>query len=431
MGHLFLFWPTLALVAFHLGVASTLFRRGMGVMVVLWLLTHERVFPRVGLAFACLGMVWSTALLPSAWKPLSWRAYRVQAQEARVMLRRSSLVWAERTSAFVEGRLELGIGERNAVFARALLLGGRLHSSKDAALARQAGVSHLTAVSGANLLFLLGILRLPFSGVRRWWMRWLLESVLAIAFVVATGGASSMMRAGVMWLFAASAPFIGRRYTFGRGLVITSWMFTVWQPWGWWFDIGLLLSSAACVGLLHASYESRDRGALATLCITQVLVSLWTMLVSWWIFPEWTWNGLLGTLLLSPFVNVLQGLTVVCLLFPFESLQHFLGILLDQAWRVMELIAVSGGVFARPSWRLWLIAGVGIALILRLIHKILPSWGCSITEWFGRTAGKASFPLGVRLFCVTEWLDRDPRLAFFLIVSMLRRSARQQQTNHS
>lgn len=424
MGHLFLYWPTLALVAFHLGVASTVFRRGMGVMVVLWLLTHERLIPRAVLAFACLGMVWSTALLPSAWKPLSWRAYRVQAQEARVMLRRPALVWAERTSAFVEERLERVVGERNAVFARALLLGGKLHSSRDAALARQAGVSHLTAVSGANLLFLLGILRFPFRGVRRWWIRWLLESLLAIAFVVATGGASSMIRAGLMWLCAASAPYIGRRYTFGRGLVITSWIFTLCQPWGWWFDIGLLLSSAACVGLLHASYESQDRGALATLCITQVLVSLWTMLVSWWIFPEWTWNGLLGTLLLSPFVNVLQGLTVACLLLPVTSLQRLLGVLLDQAWRVMEVIALSGGVLARPSWRLWLIAGVGGVLSLRLIHKILQRWGCSITESVGRSPRERASSLAITVFFVTEWFDRDPRLAFHLIISMLRRSAR-------
>lgn len=233
-----------------------------------------------------------------------------------------------------------------------------------------------------------------------------------------------MIRAGLMWLCAASAPYIGRRYTFGRGLVITSWIFTLCQPWGWWFDIGLLLSSAACVGLLHASYESQDRGALATLCITQVLVSLWTMLVSWWIFPEWTWNGLLGTLLLSPFVNVLQGLTVACLLFPVTSLQRLLGVLLDQAWRVMEVIALSGGVLARPSWRLWLIAGVGGVLSLRLIHKILQRWGCSITESVGRSPRERASSLAITVFFVTEWFDRDPRLAFHLIISMLRRSAR-------
>ncbi len=431
MWRFFCYWPSLALLGFHLGVATELFRDGALLLGLAGVLMREKGLPLVFVGFVCLGGLWAEWTLPDTWKPLSLTAYVWRDRSARVMLDRPAFAWATRVQQRTDALLTDGMGKRNGVFTRALLMGGSLTSSQDAALARRAGVSHLAAVSGANLVFLLGMIRLPFRGIRRWWLRWLVESALACGLVVVTGGTASMLRAGVMWLFAASAPLVGRRYHPGRSLVLTVWIVSLFQPWSAWFDIGLMLSCAACVGLVFGAEESRDRGWFSQLLITQLAVGAWTMLVSWWIFPEWTWNGLLGTLFLSPLVTVIQGITILALLFPAKIFFVPLTFFVESSWSIMTYVADLGGTLGQPRERFLWVGIVGACVVLRLIHKISASWGLDITNLFVRSPDGASKWATIRAIPWTDIFDREPDLGFFVIASMLRRSARTQQTDHS
>lgn len=425
MWRFFCYWPGLSLAAFQLGVASALFRGGGCLLWYSLLFTQEQLLPKRVALIMCLGVLWTGWLLPTNWKPIPLAAYIWRDRTSLPMLSKTTFTWAKQTQTLIEARLTPEIERRSAMLARGLLVGGSLASKQDAELARNAGVTHLVAVSGANLIFLLGVIRFPFRAIKRWWVRWIIESLLAIGLVVITGATSSMLRAGLMWMLASSAVYLGRKYSMGQGLVLAAWLFSIFQPWGMWLDVGFQLSYAACIGLIHAEKEAVNKGMIAQAGITQLTVGAWTLPISWWIFPRWTWNGFIGTLLLSPLVMCIQLLTILALLVPFTGLRLILDLFLQAIWSLMSWVQMIGTTFEQPVLRFWMIGITLIVLGMRLIHKILQTSERSMTNLLVTKEDlrrKASWKY---LFLMPFLLDREPDLAFFLMTSMLRKSARQ------
>lgn len=112
------------------------------------------------------------------------------------------------------------------------------------------GTVHIFAISGAHVgmlaLMIAGLLRALRIPLTRWFL--FLAPLLAI-YVVATGAATSAVRAGIMAVLMLAAPFCRRRPDAVSGLAVAAIAILLAAP-GQLGDLGFLLSFTAVAGLL-------------------------------------------------------------------------------------------------------------------------------------------------------------------------------------
>jgi competence protein ComEC len=112
------------------------------------------------------------------------------------------------------------------------------------------GLTHLTAVSGANLTLLLAFLLTVARcvGVRGWWLR-ILGLAGVIIFVALCRTEPSVLRAAAMGLVALAALGSGSRAAGGRNLAVASMILLLLDPF-LSRSIGFALSVLACAGIV-------------------------------------------------------------------------------------------------------------------------------------------------------------------------------------
>lgn len=128
---------------------------------------------------------------------------------------------------------------------------------------KRSGLSHLTAVSGANVLLLVLLLNwaLGVFGIQVR-MRFWLTVAAVIGYAVVCGGSASVVRAAVMGVCSLVAGFAGRASSRLHALAIAAVVLMLLDPWAY-LDPGAQLSFAAVVGIFLLA--ARVRAQLAVL----------------------------------------------------------------------------------------------------------------------------------------------------------------------
>ena len=116
---------------------------------------------------------------------------------------------------------------------------------------RDSGLSHLTAVSGQNVAFVIAAAGPLLRRLSAWW-RWAATCALVAWFVVLTRFEPSVLRAGVMAGFGATAFVLGRRQHPLRLVALAVMALVVVDPllvWslGFWLSVGATVG-VTCVG---------------------------------------------------------------------------------------------------------------------------------------------------------------------------------------
>jgi competence protein ComEC len=115
-----------------------------------------------------------------------------------------------------------------------------------------AGLSHITAVSGMNVVILSGILMSLFIGLGLWRQQafWL-ALVFIWLFVLLVGLPASAVRAGIMASLFLSAQFLGRQNMAWRAMILAAAAMLALNPLLLRYDIGFQLSFLAVAGLIY------------------------------------------------------------------------------------------------------------------------------------------------------------------------------------
>jgi competence protein ComEC len=150
---------------------------------------------------------------------------------------------------------------------------------------RASGLSHLTAVSGQNVAFLLAAAMPLLRRLRPWW-RWAATVGLIGWFMAVTRFEPSVLRAGVMAILATTAFVLGRQPRPIRLVAIAVTMLVLADPLLAW-SVGFWLSVGATVGVCVAGpwWTARLpgpvwlRGSLGVTLGAQVGVALPSVLV--------------------------------------------------------------------------------------------------------------------------------------------------------
>ncbi|MBI2056394.1 MAG: ComEC/Rec2 family competence protein [Candidatus Sungbacteria bacterium] len=152
-----------------------------------------------------------------------------------------------------EEKIDLFFPEPHAALLKGLLLGERALLPEDFLNALKAtGTTHIVALSGYNIT-LVGALMLRFLlkfAVPFRAAFWIACMLIAL-FVVMTGAAASVVRAGIMGVLVLVAQQEGRAYHMTNALVFAAMLMIVQNPYILRFDTGFQLSFLATCGILY------------------------------------------------------------------------------------------------------------------------------------------------------------------------------------
>ncbi|MEP7201147.1 MAG: ComEC/Rec2 family competence protein [Ilumatobacteraceae bacterium] len=112
---------------------------------------------------------------------------------------------------------------------------------------RVSGLSHLTAVSGENVVFVIAAASPLLRRLRPWW-RWAATLGLIGWFMALTRFEPSVLRAGIMAMLGSSAFVVGRQQSVVRLLALTVAILVMVDPMLVW-SVGFWLSTGATAGV--------------------------------------------------------------------------------------------------------------------------------------------------------------------------------------
>ena len=122
---------------------------------------------------------------------------------------------------------------------------------------RASGLSHLTAVSGENVAFVLAAASPLLRRLRPWW-RWAATLGLIGWFMMLTRFEPSVLRAGVMAMLGSSSFVLGRQQSVVRLLALTVTVLVLVDPMLVW-SVGFWLSTGATAGVCVVAPRLADR----------------------------------------------------------------------------------------------------------------------------------------------------------------------------
>ncbi len=189
---------------------------------------------------------------------------------------------------------------------------------------KNAGLTHIIAVSGSNVMIVVLALGKLFSMLG--WSRKRAFAALSaslVLFVVFVTPQAPVVRAAIMGWLMGLAPLVGRLPTGSRLLLVSAAVFVFWQPQSLVFDPSFALSFLAVIGLM--TWGSWLDGLLEKRIPNEILretlsatfgATLMTAPYSAWAFGQTSIFGLLTNLVAVPLVPWVMGSGLLVAIIP-------------------------------------------------------------------------------------------------------------------
>lgn len=253
------------------------------------------------------------------------------------------------------------------------------------------GLTHLTAVSGANLTLLLAFLvgAARWVGVRGWWLRGV-AVIGVVVFIALCRTEPSVLRAaamGVVGLVALGSGGSGRAAL--RQLSLACSALLLVDPW-LSRSAGMALSALACAGIIWWSPRWAARMAwapswLGPLVTVPLAAQLATQPVVTGLSGSISWAAVAANLLAGPFVGptTVLGFAAAGASLVHPALATVLGF--AAAWSVQPIVLIARAGAELPGASSgWPVGGASVALLVlaclllvRLVPWVLARWWAS------------------------------------------------------
>lgn len=259
-----------------------------------------------------------------------------------------------------------------------ILYGERGLSRATKVAVRRSGLSHLIAVSGANVTIMLAaVLRLlkPLKWTKR--QRFVVISGCLILFVLFVNPQPPVTRAAIMGWLLALAPMVGRLPDTRHILLVAAVGFTAWRPEALLFDPSFALSFLAMIGLQTYGtktaewVEARIRSPMiAELVGSTVGAMLLTTPYAMWAFGQLSLIGLVSNLFAVPLIPWAMALGTIILFLPWPPLVSAAEFFLQAILKTAELsasapVGIWEEVLVSPAFM------TGCYLVLALLWKMV------------------------------------------------------------
>ncbi len=288
---------------------------------------------------------------------------------------------------YVSDTLYKEMANDNATVVNALLTGNKLNFSNELSQSvKNAGVSHVMAVSGLHLSIIIGTLN-RFLNIfcKNKYIRFCITTLAILMIAAVCGFTMSVMRAGFMLLFSYISIFFGRERDSVSALGMAVILLLIHSPFAL-YSVALQLSSLATFGIIVIApsivtvikdvlkIKYRLFLELLQLCIVTASATIMTLPVSIYNFSCISSVSLLSNLLINHAVSAVLSLSVAALVIllvrPFDVIARFLFLLCGFITRyitaVIKLLGTENAAFSIDQ-RFSVIAWCIIIVLLILI----------------------------------------------------------------
>lgn len=222
---------------------------------------------------------------------------------------------------------------------------------------RAAGLSHLTAVSGANVAYLLLFINLLLK--RRTPRQIALTSALALAlFAAVVGPEPSILRASISGAIGVLALYTGHRKqalpALGAGIILLILICPTFAT-----SPGFTLSVTATLALIVAAAPVRDRlhhrahipGRIADILSLSLVAHLATLPLTVLFFGQISTCGIIANMVVAPTLPIITALGMLGILT--SALQPAIGAsIIVLAWPAIRWVELIGTTLGTGSWTL-------------------------------------------------------------------------------
>lgn len=313
------FWPHTPVPIVEASILAAVFIAGY-----LLVDNNRSRFALVCLLMILFGILRFDAIRPDladSVRPLDAKGFAYTRQVATNDLER----WMENHRNAMSARIRSVLpGDDGALLAG--ILYGERSLSKDAKQDfKNAGLTHIIAVSGSNVMIVVLALGKLFSLLG--WSRKKSFAALTLAlilFVLFVTPQAPVVRAAIMGWLMGLAPLVGRLPSSNRLLLVSAAAFVFWQPQSLVFDPSFALSFLAVIGLM--TWGSWLDGLLEKKIPSEILretlsatfgATLMTAPYSAWAFGQASIFGLLTNLAAVPLVPWVMGSGLLVVIFPY------------------------------------------------------------------------------------------------------------------
>ena len=241
---------------------------------------------------------------------------------------------------------------------------------------RDSGLSHLCAVSGQNVAFLLLLIR-PLTARRHRVVSWGITLGVIAWFVVVTRGEPSIMRAAVMAGMVSTYALIGTQVNSRIVLARTVTVLLLIDPMLAW-SVGFALSVGATAGLAWLSVRSGEIFTSGQTVASTFAAQVGTTPVSLLVFGTVPVVSLVANPLAIPVAGIVMtiGLPLAVLAAVFPVLTDPVGALLTLPVVWVDLVARISSTIAPTGWvhlAMWLVVLVGVYGLWRRARATHPA----------------------------------------------------------
>lgn len=260
---------------------------------------------------------------------------------------------------------------------------------------KEVGLSHVMAVSGANMA-LLGqvVLSILYFLPIRW--RYLMTIIFIVLFSGIVGVSAAVIRAALMAIIGAFASLSGQRYWSSRAFIFVLVVVFIFNPLIILYDVGFQLSCAATASLLFLNpkllllFDFVPFRSLRNLIATTTTVSLGTLPIILYYFSVWHPLSLLVNIFLLPLISMLSMVLYflfILLFLPF--IQSIIGVLISSVLStLLELIQSLASVSSSLVLTWKLSAPILFLSYFLLIFLIAENGWCGIISRVKSLIGK-------------------------------------------
>ncbi len=271
--------------------------------------------------------------------------------------------------------------DRSAAIVTALVLGDRSMLPEEYVSAfRNAGVSHMLALSGFHVMVLIGCLEYLFKKLRiRRGVADILLWPFLLFYTALTGFTASFIRALLMYALRRTARRFGREYDPLTSLLVTAAVMLVFKPL-YIYDVSFLLSFAAVGGIIlftngwtkDPEKRKKHRNTLLTKLRSAVFLSvaaqLGTLPLAATCFNSIPVLSLLSNLILLPLLTVvypyLLAITGLACLLPVGAVQ-IAGLPVKIICTIADFFGSLPNAYVTcPNWNQWLILLYALIMVL-------------------------------------------------------------------
>lgn len=239
---------------------------------------------------------------------------RMQLSSAEPMRMNNSLLGIRQ---YFDSRLSKHIRDPERALISGILFGGSSQFSRDwKQVFRLTGTTHVVAVSGANLVFVIQWLEIGmhFAQLRRR-SRIILNAAIITIYVLITGAAASVVRAAIMATLTQYAPIIGRPAHPLHMLSAAALAMVLVSPHVA-ADIGFQFSCLATLGLIMATPRA-DQGIAPHVGAT-VAATLFVLPLQLFYFHTLSFSAVIANLCILPFIPFIMIAGTLQLILGFE-----------------------------------------------------------------------------------------------------------------